>query len=117
LEVRGLSKSFKVGFEFGRSTYAKAVENVSFAIEPGTTMGLVGESGSGKTTVARIITGLTKPDAGEVLLGGTNILSTRLAAKKMARLVQIVFQDPTSSLNPRWKVGSLIGEGIALHRL
>ena len=117
LEVRGLSKSYKVGSEFGRSTYAKAAENISFVIEPGTTMGLVGESGSGKSTVARMITGLVAPDAGEILLNGTNIFSTRLAARKMARLVQIVFQDPTSSLNPRWKAGNLIGEGIALHRL
>jgi ABC-type oligopeptide transport system ATPase subunit len=118
LEVRDLSKSFKIGSEtFGRSTYALAANKISFTIEPGSTMGLVGESGSGKSTVARMITGLVKPDGGEVLLNGTNILSTKMDAKKLARLIQIVFQDPTSSLNPRWKVGSLIGEGIALHKL
>jgi len=118
LEVRGLSKSFKIGSEmFGKSTYAKAADNISFTIEPGTTMGLVGESGSGKSTVARMITGLVSPDAGEVLLDGVDILSTKVEGKKLARLIQIVFQDPTSSLNPRWKVGKLIGEGIAVHKL
>lgn len=118
LEVRNLSKSFKVGSEtFGRSPRVKAVDDVSFTIEPGTTMGLVGESGSGKTTVARMITQLTAPDEGQVLVDDRDIVSQRYEAKKFARLVQIVFQDPTSSLNPRWRVGNLIGEGIAVHKL
>jgi ABC-type oligopeptide transport system ATPase subunit len=80
-------------------------------------MGLVGESGSGKTTVARMITRLVTPDSGQVLVGGQDILASRLESRRFARLVQIVFQDPTSSLNPRWKVGRLIGEGIAVHGL
>jgi ABC-type oligopeptide transport system ATPase subunit len=118
LEVRNLCKSFRVGSEtFARSELVKAVDNVSFRIEPGTTMGLVGESGSGKSTVARMITRLIAPDSGEVLVDGRNILARGLGSRRFARLVQIVFQDPTSSLNPRWKVGSLIGEGIAVHRL
>ena len=118
LEVRNLTKSFKVGSEtFGRAPKVKAVDDVSFVIQPGVTMGLVGESGSGKTTVARMITRLTPPDSGEVLVNGENILSRSVADRNFARLVQIVFQDPTSSLNPRWKVGRLIGEGIAVHRL
>ncbi len=118
LEVRNLNKSFRVGSEmFGRAPRVKAVDDVSFTIEPGTTMGLVGESGSGKTTVARMITRLVTPDSGQVLVDGRNIIGTRMEARRFARLVQIVFQDPTSSLNPRWRVGRLIGEGIAVHRL
>jgi ABC-type glutathione transport system ATPase component len=119
LEVRNLSKSFKVGSEtFGRSPRVKAVDDVSFAIEPGTTMGLVGESGSGKTTVARMITRLVTPDSGEVLVDGEDVLGGGLiGARRFSRLIQIVFQDPTSSLNPRWKVGRLIGEGISVHKL
>jgi len=118
LEVVNLSKSFKVGGEtFGRSPRVKAVDDVSFTVEPGTTMGLVGESGSGKTTVARMITRLVKPDEGDVRVDEHSILNGGVAATAFARLVQIVFQDPTSALNPRWKVGGLIGEGIAVHRL
>lgn len=119
LEVRHLSKSFKVGSEtFGRSRRVKAVDDVSFTIESGTTMGLVGESGSGKTTIARMITRLAMPDSGEVLVDGQDVLAGgMIGTRRFSRLVQIVFQDPTSSLNPRWKVGRLIGEGITVHRL
>jgi ABC-type oligopeptide transport system ATPase subunit len=119
LEVRNLSKSFKVGSEtFGRSPRVKAVDGVSFSIQPGTTMGLVGESGSGKTTVARMITRLVQPDEGEVLVDGQDVLGRGLiGSRRFSRLIQIVFQDPTSSLNPRWKVGRLIGEGISVHKL
>src|SRR5690606_25767100 len=118
LEVRNLCKSFKVGSEtFGRSARVKAVDDVSFTIEPGSTMGLIGESGSGKTTVARMITRLITPDSGQVLVGGQDIIAGRLEARRIASLVQLVLQDPTSSLNPRWKVGRLIAEGIVVHRL
>ncbi|MEX1004350.1 MAG: ATP-binding cassette domain-containing protein [Acidimicrobiia bacterium] len=119
LEVQNLSKSFKVGSEtFGRSPKVTAVDDVSFIIEPGTTMGLVGESGSGKTTVARMITRLVTPDAGQVLVDGEDALGGGLiGTRRFSRLIQIVFQDPTSSLNPRWKVGRLIGEGIRVHKL
>lgn len=118
LEVRHLSKSFKVGSEaFGQSPLVKAVDNVSFTIEAGATMGLIGESGSGKSTVARIITRLMRPDEGEVLVDGRNILSREVSARELASIIQIVFQDPTSSLNPRWKVGNLIAEGIRVRRL
>ena len=119
LEVVDLAKSFKVGSEtFGRSPRVKAVDDVSFRIEAGTTMGLVGESGSGKTTVARMITRLVRPDSGQVLVDGEDVLAGGpIAARRFARLIQIVFQDPTASLNPRWKVGRLIGEGIAVHKL
>lgn len=118
LEVQNLTKSFRVGSEtFARSEAVKAVDDVSFRIEPGSTMGLVGESGSGKSTVARMITRLIRPDSGDVLVDGRSILGRGIVSKSFARQVQIVFQDPTSSLNPRWKVGNLIGEGILVHRL
>jgi len=117
LEVQNLCKSFRVGSEtFARSELVKAVDDVSFAIPAGTTMGLVGESGSGKSTVARMITRLIRPDSGRILIDGKDIL-TGAAGRAFARTVQIVFQDPTSSLNPRWKVGDLIAEGIRVHRL
>jgi len=118
LEVRNLTKSFKIGSEsFGRAEWLKAVDDVSFRIAPGTTMGLVGESGSGKSTVARMICRLIHPDSGEIFVDGIDIVDKRRAAKADARKVQIVFQDPTASLNPRWRVGRLIGEGIRVHRL
>lgn len=119
LEVIGLTKSFRVGSEsFGRATRVKAVDNVSFAVPVGTSMGLVGESGSGKTTVARMICRLIRPDSGSILVGGQDgTASGPLSAREFAKKVQLVFQDPTSSLNPRWRVGRLIGEGIAVHKL
>jgi len=118
LEVRNLCKSFRVGSEtFVRSASVKAVDDVSFRIAPGTTMGLVGESGSGKSTVARMITRLIRPDSGEIVIDGEDIVKGGFVGKRFARQVQIVFQDPTSSLNPRWRVGDLIGEGVVVHAL
>lgn len=118
LEIRNLAKTFRVGSEtFTRAKRFKAVDDVSFTIEPGRTTGLIGESGSGKTTVARMITGLTQPDSGQILIDGKDFAKQRGASAEFARLIQIVFQDPTSSLNPRWTVGNLIAEGIRVHGL
>lgn len=118
VEIRGLSKTFRVGSaSFGRARSFKAVDNVSFTIEPGRTTGLIGESGSGKTTVARMITRLTVPDAGQILIDGEDILNGKRSGSEFARRVQIVFQDPTSSLNPRWTVQNLIAEGMRVHKL
>lgn len=118
LEVVNLVKSFKVGSEsFGGAEKVKAVDDVSFRIEAGSTLGLVGESGSGKSTVAKLICRLTKPDSGAVLVDGVNVLARKKVPKEYARRVQIVFQDPTASLNPRWKVRRLIAEGIRVHNL
>ena len=118
LEVVNLVKSFKVGSEsFATSERVKAVDDVSFRIASGTTMGLVGESGSGKSTVARLICRLIKPDSGQVLVDGVDVINDKRVPKGYARRVQIVFQDPTASLNPRWKVRRLIGEGIRVHNL
>lgn len=117
LEVVSLTKSFKVGSEsFAKAERVIAVDDVSFRISPGTTMGLVGESGSGKSTVARMVCRLLKPDSGQILVDGVDITDRR-SSKVDARAVQIVFQDPTASLNPRWKVERLIGEGIRVHGL
>lgn len=118
LDIVKLTKAFRVGSEsFTRARWFKAVDTVSFRVEAGRTTGLIGESGSGKTTVARMITGLTTPDSGQILVDDKDILKERGTAAEFARLIQIVFQDPTSSLNPRWTVGDLIAEGMRVHRL
>ncbi len=118
LELRHLTKSFKVGSEsFGRASRVKAVDDVSLQIESGTTLGLVGESGSGKSTIARLVCRLLTPDSGQVLVDGVDVAEGRRRSKAYARKVQIVFQDPTASLNPRWKVRRTIAEGIRAHKL
>lgn len=118
LEVVNLVKSFKVGSEsFGSAERVKAVDDVSLRVPSGSTLGLVGESGSGKSTVAKLICRLIKPDSGSVLVHGVDVLERKRVPKDYARRVQIVFQDPTASLNPRWKVKRLIAEGIRVHGL
>jgi oligopeptide/dipeptide ABC transporter ATP-binding protein len=117
LEVRNLKKYFPVlrGF-FQRATgYVRAVENVSFSIERGRTLGLVGESGCGKTTVARMILRLLNADSGSILFNGRDLAG--LAEKEMKPLrkeIQIVFQDPYGSLNPRMTAGQSIAEGLSV---
>ena len=108
LDVRGLSKRFPVkGKPFSREKrVVHAVDDVSFAIGRGEVVGLVGESGSGKTTVGRTIMRLTDPTEGEIVYEGTDI--SHLSARDMMafrRKIQMVFQDPFASLNPRIKVG------------
>lgn len=118
LELVDLTKSFKVGSEsFAKAERVKAVDSVSFSIARGTTMGLVGESGSGKSTIARMVCRLIVPDSGTVLVDGLDVTAGKRIPKGYARKVQIVFQDPTASLNPRWKVNRLIAEGIHAHGL
>ena len=118
VEVKGLVKYFVANQGFlGRGrTYVHAVENISFTINQGETFGLVGESGSGKTTTGRVIVGLEAPTAGDVVIDGAPV--TGMAGKERketAKQVQIIFQDPYSSLNPRMKVGTIIGEGLRIH--
>ncbi len=120
LEVRGLSKSFRSGGLFGGGRdEVRAVDAVSFAIRPGETFGLVGESGSGKSTMARLITGIHTPTAGRVLFAGADLtgLKTRRAIAPYRRQMQMIFQDPYSSLNARMRVGAIVAEPIRFHRL
>ena len=96
----------------------KAVDDISFHIRPGETLGLVGESGSGKSTTGRAILRLNEPTAGDVLYQG--IAVNRLSKdemKTMRRHMQMIFQDPYSSLNPRFKVLDIIGQALDIHKL
>ncbi len=120
LEVKKLKKYFpiKSGF-FQRVTgYVKAVDGISFNLPRGTTMGLVGESGCGKTTVGRTILRLYERTSGEVLFNGQDIFSLDSAALRAMRpKMQIIFQDPYSSLSPRLPIGEIIGEAVREHEL
>ena len=118
LEVRGLRKWFPVaGGLFGRPAgYLKAVDGVSFTIYRGETFGLVGESGCGKTTTGRLVLGLEKPSAGDIRFEGTDIKKASTnEMRHLRRRMQIVFQNPYSSLDPRMTVGDLIGEPLMVH--
>ena len=119
LEVRNLKMHFNVthGVFGGKSGGTiKAVDDVSFAVARGETLGLVGESGCGKTTTGRCILHLERPTAGEILFEGDNLgkLERKALNAKRERM-QVIFQDPYSSLNPRMKVGSIIGEPMKVH--
>jgi peptide/nickel transport system ATP-binding protein len=98
--------------------YFYAVKNVSFEIKKGETVGLVGESGSGKTTIGRCLVGLTLPSAGSVFFEGNDLLEmTKESLKNFRKKVQIVFQDPYASLNPRMKIGEILMEPLLVHRI
>jgi ABC-type oligopeptide transport system ATPase subunit len=119
LEVRRLTKEFtrKKGL-FGKATAVRAVDDVSFTIEKGETFGLVGESGSGKTTTGRCILRLIEPTSGEVRFDGRDVLAlSRADLRRARRDMQIVFQDPYSSLNPRMRVGDIVEEPLIIHKL
>ena len=120
LDVRDLQMIFQTGSLFGRSRHeVRAVDGVSFAIRNGETFGLVGESGSGKSTVARLITGIYRPTAGEIRFAGTDLarLGSRKALNHYRRQMQMIFQDPYSSVNPRMKVRDIVAEPIRFHGL
>jgi oligopeptide transport system ATP-binding protein len=117
LEVRGLTKHFvrKHGL-FRAPTIVKAVSDVSFAIDEGEMFGLVGESGSGKSTTGRCILRLIEPTAGDVFFRQENVLAFSRSRMRTARRdMQIVFQDPYSSLNPRMRAGSIVEEPLIIH--
>jgi oligopeptide/dipeptide ABC transporter ATP-binding protein len=120
LSVRNLTKHFprKTGVFGGTTETVRAVDGVSFDVNPGETLGLVGESGCGKTTTGRAILRLVEPTSGEVTFDGANVLATNGAAlRKLRRKMQIVFQDPYSSLNPRMTIGDIVKEGLTIHRI
>jgi oligopeptide/dipeptide ABC transporter ATP-binding protein len=120
LEVRDLRKSFDVapGPLGGRRLKLRAVDGVSFTLEQGETLGVVGESGCGKSTTGRLILRLLEPDSGEIFFEGQDIL--KLSPRRMRplrRQIQMIFQDPYSSLSPRMRIGEIIGEPLKIHGL
>lgn len=119
LEARDLKKHFiKTSGMVSRKLIVKAVDGVSFDIHQGETLGLVGESGCGKTTVGRTLIGLYKPTEGSVLYKGEDLVSADSKMwVKYRRQMQMIFQDPYSSLNPRMTVGDIVGEPIDIHKL
>ncbi len=119
LEVRHLVKHFVRKRGIWRApSVVKAVDDVSFAIGEGEMFGLVGESGSGKSTTGRCILRLVEPSSGEVLFRGENVLRfSRSRMRRARRDMQIVFQDPCSSLNPRMRAGNIVEEPLIIHKL
>src|SRR5690606_17389873 len=103
---------------FGKADGVRAVDDVSFEIREGETFGLVGESGSGKTTTGRCILRLIEPTSGEIRFNGEDVLAfPKKRLREMRRQMQIIFQDPYSSLNPRMRVGEIVEEPLVVHRL
>ena len=121
LEVKNLKMYFPVGSGFlsrKPGGYVKAVDDVNFTVKRGETLGLVGESGCGKTTTGRCILQLYKPTAGQVIFDGQDLTSMNTKTMRgMRREMQVIFQDPYSSLNPRMTAGNIIGEPLIVHGL
>ncbi|MET7244611.1 ABC transporter ATP-binding protein [Methylobacterium sp. EM32] len=118
LTLAGVSKTYRKGGGLipGRARVTHAVRDVSLSLPRGTTLGIVGESGSGKSTLARCIVRLLDPDTGTIRLGDTDLAGlSRQAMRRQARRVQMVFQDPFASLNPRRRAGDLVAQGPMLH--
>src|SRR5438128_10779481 len=119
-EVRDLHKRYPIGGGlFGPArAWVHAVDAVSLAIRAGETLGLVGESGCGKSTLGRLMLRLLEPTSGDVLFDGRSLLAlSPRELRAMRRQMQIIFQDPYGSLNPRMRVASIVGEGLAIHRV
>jgi ABC-type glutathione transport system ATPase component len=120
VEVRNLSEHFPLrgGILHRQVGVVRAVDDVSFTIRRGETLGLVGESGSGKTTVGRVLLRLLDPTSGQILFDGQDITRVRgRNLKSFRRRMQIIFQDPFASLDPRAQVGASIAEGLRVHGL
>ncbi len=121
LDVRGLKMYFPLtrGIVLQRTVgYVRAVDDISFSIERGQTLGLVGESGSGKTTIGRALIRLYKPTAGSIIFDGQDLAKMEgEPLREMRRRAQMVFQDPYASLNPRFTIGSLIAEPMHIYKI
>jgi len=118
LEVSHLVKDFRRGGWLRAGGTVRAVDDVSFEVRQGETFGLVGESGCGKTTTGRCILRLIEPTSGKVVFNGTDLAALGSAEMRRARRdLQIVFQDPYSSLNPRMRVGAIVEEPLIIHRI
>jgi len=120
LTVTDLKKHFRIrrGLLWGQAGVVRAVDGVSFTLRKGETLGLVGESGCGKSTTGRCILRLLEPTAGKVVFDGLSVFdATREEMRRLRRQMQIIFQDPYSSLNPRMSVEQIVGEGMVIHRL
>lgn len=115
LEIKNLKQYFPVAAGLFKTNYVKAVDDVSFFINRGETLGLVGESGCGKTTTGRSLLRLYEPTGGQIIYNGEDITHVNMLPYR--RKMQIVFQDPYASLNPRMKVGDIVGEPIDIHGL
>ena len=120
LEAKGLYKTYTQtsGFFVRKQRFIKALNNVSLSIKPGETLAIVGESGSGKSTLARCLLQLLSFDQGELFFKGKNLTSLDVKDKKyLKRQIQMVFQDPYASLNPRMKIEEILEEGLVIHDL
>jgi peptide/nickel transport system ATP-binding protein len=118
LDVRALSKSFRIKQGVFSHREFKAVQGVSFKLRKGHTLGIVGESGSGKTTMGLTLLRLHEPTSGEVIFDGRNLLELSDRERQvMRRRIQIVFQNPYASLNPRFTIGQTLVEPMAIHRI
>ena len=116
VEVQGLAKQYERRGLWRAGVATPAVHDATFAIEPGETFGLVGESGSGKTTIGRCVLRLVEPTSGQVRFDGEDVLALdRRALRQLRRRMQMVFQDPYASLNPRHRVATIVEEPLEIH--
>lgn len=115
LEIRGIKKYFPVKTTGLKKVVVKAVDGVSFSIQRGETLGLVGESGCGKTTLGRTVLRMYEPTTGSILYAGQDITKANMLPYR--RKMQIIFQDPFASLDPRMTVGDIVGEALDIHKL